>query len=214
MILRSFFAGALLCALTVHAADARPRHHHRHHIPDAGKLVGWEGVNRSPFFAEEISKKSLRHRRFSRVNRHKEITHSDTSASGMLIFSTSFEAGKINTRRPIPPGLHRVMAEGAGRVVGGRPAGCPRRYCGCGASLHIFGRIIPRLNLAANWLRFPRADPAPGMVAARRGHVFVLKQHIRGSTWLVYDANSGRGKTRIHPRSIAGFVIVNPRAGA
>ncbi|EAQ34499.1 hypothetical protein NB311A_12177 [Nitrobacter sp. Nb-311A] len=105
------------------------------------------------------------------------------------------------------------MATGAGRIVGGRPRGCPRRYCGCGASLHIFGRIIPRLNLAANWLRFPRAAPAPGMVAARRGHVFVLKRHLHGRTWLVWDANSGRGKTRVHPRSIAGFTIVDPRAG-
>jgi hypothetical protein len=48
------------------------------------------------------------------------------------------------------------------------------------------------------------------MAAARRGHVFVLKQHIRGSIWLVFDANSGGRKTRMHPRSIAGFVIVNP----
>lgn len=98
----------------------------------------------------------------------------------------------------------------AARVVGGRPAGCPHRYCGCGASLHIFGRIIPALNLAANWLRFPRAIPGPNMVAARRGHVFVLKQHIAGNTWLVFDANSGRGRTRIHPRSIVGYQIVNP----
>ena len=117
----------------------------------------------------------------------------------------------ISMSRRAPPGLHRVMAEGAGRIVGGRPAGCPRRYCGCGASLHIFGRIVPRLNLAANWLRFPRAAPAPGMVAARRGHVFVLKRHLHGKVWLVWDANSGRGKTRIHPRSIAGFAIVDPR---
>jgi hypothetical protein len=96
------------------------------------------------------------------------------------------------------------------RVIGGRPAGCPSRFCGCGASLHLFGRIIPSLNLAANWLRFPRAAPAPDMAAARRGHVFVLKRHIHGSIWLVFDANSGGRKTRMHPRSIAGFVIVNP----
>jgi hypothetical protein len=103
------------------------------------------------------------------------------------------------------------MAEGAGRVVGGRPAGCPRRYCGCGASLYLFGKIIPKLNLAANWFRFPRTSPAPGMVAVRRHHVFVLVRHIRGKTWLAHDSNSGRGKTRIHRRSIAGFVIVDPR---
>lgn len=97
-----------------------------------------------------------------------------------------------------------------GAVVGGRPAGCPSRFCGCGASLHLFGRIIPALNLAANWLRFPRTSPAPNMVAARRGHVFVLKRHIAGNTWLAFDANSGGRLTRIHPRSIAGFAIVNP----
>jgi hypothetical protein len=95
-------------------------------------------------------------------------------------------------------------------VVGGRPAGCPSRFCGCGASLHLFGRIIPGLNLAANWLRFPHADPAPRMAAARPGHVFVLEQHIAGDIWLVYDANSGGHVTRLHARSIAGYAIVNP----
>lgn len=138
--------------------------------------------------------------------------HHKSSMKGQFAFLRNFASR--DTIRPIPPGLHRVMATGAGRVVGGRPRGCPRQYCGCGASLHIFGRIIPRLNLAANWLRFPRAAPAPGMVAARRGHVFVLKRHLHGKVWLVWDANSGRGKTRIHPRSIAGFTIVDPRAGA
>ncbi|WP_338633267.1 hypothetical protein [Afipia carboxidovorans] len=101
----------------------------------------------------------------------------------------------------------------ASQVIGGRPAGCPHRFCGCGASLHLFGKIIPRLNLAANWLRFPRAAPAPNMAAARRGHVMVLKRHLGGSTWLVWDANSGGGKTRLHARSIAGFVIVDPSGG-
>lgn len=103
-----------------------------------------------------------------------------------------------------------VSSTAAARVVGGRPAGCPNRFCGCGASLHLFGRIIPSLNLAANWLRFPRAVPAPKMVAARRGHVFVLEQHIAGNTWLVHDSNSGGHRTRLHARSIAGYAIVNP----
>ena len=95
-------------------------------------------------------------------------------------------------------------------MLGGRPNGCPSQYCGCGASLHLFGRIIPSLNLAANWLRFPRAAPAPGMAAARRGHVFVLEAHLGGDTWLVHDSNSGGHQTRLHARSIAGFAIVNP----
>jgi hypothetical protein len=96
------------------------------------------------------------------------------------------------------------------RVIGGRPAGCPHAYCGCSASLYLFGRIIPALNLAANWLKFPRAHPAPGMVAARRHHVFVLLRHVTGHRWFVHDGNSGRHLTREHVRSIAGYVIVDP----
>jgi hypothetical protein len=106
------------------------------------------------------------------------------------------------------------VAQGVGRVVGGRPSGCPHAFCGCGASLKVFGRIIPSLNLAANWLRFPRTEPAPGMVAARRGHVFVLIRHIRGKIWLAHDSNSGHHRTRVHPRSIAGFTVVNPYGGS
>lgn len=95
------------------------------------------------------------------------------------------------------------------------PRGCPARlFCGCGAAVEIFGAPIRSLWLAANWLRFPRAPPAPGMVAARRGHVFVLRSHISGPIWLVYDANSGRGLTRVHARSIAGYAIVNPQGGS
>lgn len=92
------------------------------------------------------------------------------------------------------------------------PAGCPRRaFCGCGASVEVFGHPVRELFLAANWFRFPRAEPAPGMVAVRRHHVFVLRQHVEGRTWLVFDANSGRRQTRIHHRSIAGLTIVNPQ---
>jgi hypothetical protein len=158
----------------------------RHHIPDATNMVGC----------------------------------ADPIMRPCGLYAVQFSAGRRKIRRSsrkvqaLPPGLRRVMAEGAGRVVGGRPAGCPHAFCGCGASLHIFGRIIPALNLARNWLRFPRAEPAPGMVAVRRHHVFVLVRRISGKTWLAHDSNSGRGKTRVHPRSIAGFVIVDPRAGA
>jgi hypothetical protein len=114
--------------------------------------------------------------------------------------------------RDVAPSSSRVHTARGGGVVGHRPAGCPRRWCGCGASLRVFGKIIPRLNLAANWLAFPRTAPAPNMAAARRGHVFVLEHHIQGNTWWVYDANSGGGKARMHARSIRGFTIVNPRA--
>jgi hypothetical protein len=102
----------------------------------------------------------------------------------------------------------------AGEIVA-HPAGCPRSaYCGCGAAVRVFGHPVRELWLAANWFKFPRAEAAPGMAAVRRHHVFVLEQHLRGDTWLVYDANSGGHATRLHGRSIAGFAIVNPRAGA
>lgn len=92
------------------------------------------------------------------------------------------------------------------------PAGCPSRsFCGCGASVRVFGHSVRSLWLAKAWFKFPRTSPAPGTVAVRRGHVFVLEQHISGSTWLVYDANSGGGRTRLHARSIAGLTIVQPR---
>ncbi len=103
-------------------------------------------------------------------------------------------------------------ANGNGTVIGGRPAGCPHRYCGCSASLYVFGEIRPELNLAANWrYRFEHASPASGMVAARSGHIMVLMSHVGGNDWLVHDGNSGGGKTREHVRSIAGYTVVNPR---
>lgn len=95
------------------------------------------------------------------------------------------------------------------------PSGCPARaFCGCGAAVRVFGRPIRDLWLAANWFRFPRVAPASGMVAVRRHHVFVLEAHLSGSTWQVYDANSGGRRTRIHARSIAGYAIVNPHGAA
>lgn len=76
----------------------------------------------------------------------------------------------------------------------------------------MFGRIIPSLNLARNWLLFRHTTAAPGMAAANHRHVFVLERHIAGKVWLVYDANSGGHRIRRHPRSIAGFVIVDPHS--
>ena len=96
------------------------------------------------------------------------------------------------------------------RVVSGRPSGCPHAFCGCEASLFRFGRIIPQLNLASNWRRFPRVAPATGMAAVRSGHVMILQQHVAGDIWYVHDGNSGGHVTREHPVSIAGYSIVDP----
>lgn len=99
----------------------------------------------------------------------------------------------------------------AGTVVA-HPAGCPRRaFCGCGVSVKVFGHSVRHLWPASAWLRFPRASPGPGMVAARNSHVMYIMAYHGDGTATVYDPNSGRGLTRIHKRSLAGFTIVNPR---
>lgn len=91
------------------------------------------------------------------------------------------------------------------------PRGCPSRaFCGCGAAVEVFGQPVRSLWLARAWYRFPRAYPSPGTVAVRRHHVFVLRQHLGGSTWLVADHNSGGRRSRLHARSIAGYTIVRP----
>jgi hypothetical protein len=100
-----------------------------------------------------------------------------------------------------------------GMVVGDRPDGCPHAYCGCEASRYVFGKVRPELNLASNWLRFPRATPAPGMAAVRNHHVMVLMSHAGGNDWLVHDGNAGNGKTREHVMSLSGYVVVNPNGG-
>jgi hypothetical protein len=95
------------------------------------------------------------------------------------------------------------------------PVGCPRtEFCGCGAAVRIFGSPIRELWLAANWFKFPRTAPAPGMAAVRRHHVFVLEAAVSANLWRVYDANSGGHRTRIHTRTLTGYVIVNPHGSA
>jgi hypothetical protein len=104
--------------------------------------------------------------------------------------------------------LHAAQAE----VIGSRPQGCPKQFCGCALSLKLFGKIIPNLNLANNWKRFPKAARAPGMVGAKDGHVLQLRRHVKGNRWVVWTANSCGRKICIQERSIAGYTIVDPRS--
>jgi hypothetical protein len=104
-----------------------------------------------------------------------------------------------------------VLSQETASEVVSHPDGCPARaFCGCGAAVRIFGHSVRGLWLAANWFRFPRAAPAPGMAAVRRHHVMVLEADLGNGFWMVFDANSGHHLTRVHARSIAGYVVVNP----
>lgn len=102
--------------------------------------------------------------------------------------------------------------ERAAVTVVGHPPGCPARlFCGCGTAVRLLGAPVRSLWLASAWFKFPRAAPAPGMAAVRRGHVFAIEQVLGNGKVLAYDPNSGGRKTRIHVRSLAGYTVVDPR---
>lgn len=104
----------------------------------------------------------------------------------------------------------RLSSQGRGTILA-HPVGCPRRlFCGCGASIEIFGRPIADLFTARAWLRFPRSERAPRTAMVRAHHVAILRSHVSGTLWLVYDANSGGRQTRLHVRDTAGWTIVKP----
>lgn len=89
-------------------------------------------------------------------------------------------------------------------VIGGRPAGCPHAYCGCGARLYL-GIDDPRLNLAWNWTKYYHGLTP---VAVWRHHIAIIERMTGPSTAILRDYNSGSGLSRIHERSIAGARIV------
>lgn len=107
---------------------------------------------------------------------------------------------------------NRVVRADQGTIIGGRPEGCPHRYCGCGLRKYL-GIGDKRLNLASNWARlFPRvAGPAAGVAAVRSGHVMYIERSAGNGQWLVRDYNSGGGLSRLHVRDVRGYVFVNPR---
>jgi hypothetical protein len=157
-------------------------------------------------FAFLVSPAQAKHRHHHKHHRHHVHRPVRVAAAPECVI---FCSSAVPTQA-IASGLRRIAAIPS--TVVAHPAGCPtRQFCGCGASVRLFGRSVRDLWLAANWYRFPRAAPAPGMAAVRPHHVFVLEADLGGGKWQVFDANSGRHLTRVHARSIAGFTIVNPR---
>jgi hypothetical protein len=128
---------------------------------------------------------------------------------GMLISGIAIGAADAKPKFAHQP--TSTIFDANGTVVGSRPTGCPRAFCGCEASLYLFGHIRADLNRASNWMRFPPTSPAPNTIAVRNHHVMVLVRQVDGSNWLVHDGNSGGGLTRNHVVSIRGYRIVNPR---
>jgi hypothetical protein len=105
-----------------------------------------------------------------------------------------------------------AYVEGGATIIGGRPAGCPKAYCGCGLARYL-GINDARLNLAWNWARlFPKAQAGTGMAVVWRHHVAYIESMVGDREALLRDYNSGKGLSRLHVRSIAGAVIVDPRS--
>lgn len=199
-------ATAIIAIAATSVADAKPKHAHTRWTP-AQVTCDPRGCSDNPAAQAGKAHQSARAPRESgRVRRNEAgVVCTAQGCSDNVTARNLPAAGAALTQI--------VDANGNGAVIGGRPSNCPHRYCGCAASLYVFGEIRPELNLAANWVRkFPRAAPASGMVAARSGHVMVLMSHASGDEWLVHDGNSGGGQTREHVRSIRGYAIVNPRA--
>jgi hypothetical protein len=104
-----------------------------------------------------------------------------------------------------------VTRVSGGTIIGGRPPGCPHAYCGCGLRKYL-GIADTRLNLASNWARlFPRVSgPRAGVAAVRAHHVMYIEHSVGNGQWLVRDYNSGNGLSRLHVRSVRGYVFVDP----
>jgi hypothetical protein len=143
-----------------------------------------------------------------------DAQHRNRATQGVIVCDQRGCSDRAVMRHRDDAGTARAdvnVVDANGNVVGGRPAGCPSEFCGCEASLFVFGEIRRELNLASAWMRkFPRAQPAAGMAAVRNHHVMILMSHVDGRDWMVHDGNSGGRKTREHVRSIAGYVIVDP----
>jgi hypothetical protein len=117
---------------------------------------------------------------------------------------TSRRARRLNVRS-------RVAGETT--IIGSRPTGCPHAYCGGGLRKYL-GLTDTRLNLASNWARLFRHEPGPrvGLAAVRSGHVMYIEGQRDDGQWIVRDYNSGGGLSRIHARSVLGYVFVNPHS--
>lgn len=98
-------------------------------------------------------------------------------------------------------------------VIVPHPEGCPRRlFCGCGVSVKAFGKPIRELFLASNYgYYFNPGEFAPGNAAWQSGHVVYILGGTQSDA-LIYDPNSGNGKTRIHRRDLSRYRIADLRS--
>lgn len=161
-------------------------------------LVGFGTVVRSkPLQAKQRIDCSAKHACFGG---HRSDRRLRTSAAGRhrrALTARNFDANGNNALR---------------RVIGGRPSGCPRAYCGCALARYL-GLKDRRLWKAWNWAQlFSRTSARAGAVAVRRHHVLLLEQHLGGDRWLVRSYNGGRHLSWLYALNLRGYFFVDPNA--
>jgi hypothetical protein len=142
-----------------------------------------------------------------------KIVCSDQSQTAVTAAKILRHGPRVSTSRSAFARVQLDASGNEGTIIGGRPAGCPHNYCGCGLRMYL-GISDKRFNLAWNWARyFPRTSAHGGAAAVRRSHVMLLESHVSGTIWIVRDYNSGSGLSRVHERNVRGYVFVDPHAG-
>jgi hypothetical protein len=167
---------AALCAvLFVSNADARPRHHSLQKTQRTNLQENFAGCS-DPVMrpCQGVEKRTLQQKRIFRAK----------------------------SKHP-SPGLRRVMAEGAGRVVNWIR---PRAWCGW-FMRREFGVANPAGNLARWWAGFgrPAHGPAVGAIVVWRHHVGRITGRTADGRWIVKSGNDGH-RVRERPRSVAAAI--------
>jgi hypothetical protein len=167
---RLFMAAACALAFAVPShAIAKP---HKPHHAKAGHVAHW-------------------HARHGRAVHHRRATKRASAASLREPCPDFLKDRLPSCNEPI--GTVRVSAGVRIGVAGaGRPAGCPRAWCGCWLSIHL-GIEDRALWLARNWARVgrPAPGPAPGVIAVWRHHVGRVVAVPRPGIIVLLSGNDG-----------------------
>jgi hypothetical protein len=175
-MIRTVLLGALLCVLSAPAANASGL------VPSNSKGPGCsDPVMRPCGGMTSIVSRSSARRGMLQVRRQKLQVRAET----------------------LPPGLHRVMAEGAGRAVNWIK---PRAWCGWWMRKHL-GVANPAGNLARWWAGYgrPAHGPHVGAIVVWRHHVGRITGRTADGRWIVKSGNDGH-RVRERPRSVAGAI--------
>lgn len=185
---------AVAMALAIPPAEARPKH------PGIHKAHQYARAGRSARHPRRATKAGAR-RAAVQVARSGEC---DPWVGGMC-------GAGVNVPVIRPSNIRRG-AKSASVRHSGRPAGCPRAYCGCWLALRLFGHHVRSLWLARNWARIgrPASGPAPGVIAVyargrRGGHVGIVTAVPGPGRIVLLSGNDGR-RVRERERSTRGVI--------